>query len=90
MSMSTSHTRTLRVLYFAAARERTQHQEEQILLSHPYTLSELKRLLYQRHETLQPLDQYLRWAVNHRFCEDEELTLSEGDEVALIPPISGG
>ena len=88
--MSISPTRTLHVLYFAAAREHTQCQGEQIRLTHPYTLSKLKRMIYQKHKALASLDPYLRWAVNQSFCDDESVTLNESDEVALIPPISGG
>ena len=88
--MTTPSTRTLRVLYFAVARERTQCQEERLVLTDPYTLSELKRMIYQKYTTLAELDLYLRWAVNQRFCDDEDIILSDGDEVALIPPISGG
>ena len=88
--MNKSSQCTLRILYFAAAREQAQCQEEEITLDHPCTLSDLKRVIYQKHETLGPLDQYLRWAVNHSFCEDDRFILHEGDEIALIPPISGG
>ena len=29
-------------------------------------------------------------AVNHDFAEDERVLLATGDEVAVIPPVSGG
>ena len=80
----------LRILYFAAARERAQCQEEQVTLAPPHTLNRLKQMLYQRHVELSSLDDYLRWAINQRFSESDDLILKEGDEVALIPPISGG
>lgn len=81
--------RAVRALYFAAARERVGAQEERLLISHPYLLTTLKSLIYQRHPELEPLDSYLRWAVNQRFVEEDQ-ELRAGDEVALIPPISGG
>ena len=80
----------LRILYFAAARERARCQEEQVTLAPPHTLNQLKHVLYQRHVELSSLDDYLRWAINQRFSESDDLILKEGDEVALIPPISGG
>ena len=36
-----------------------------------------------------PLLKSARPAVNHEYCEYGQV-LSEGDEVALIPPVSGG
>ena len=85
----TQDTRAVRTLYFAAARERVGVQEERISLPQPYLLTTLKSLIYQRHPRLESLDSYVRWAVNQRFVEEDQ-ELRAGDEVAIIPPISGG
>ena len=42
------------------------------------------------HPSLEELAPYLRWAINHEFVDEDSHLLSSGDEVALIPPISGG
>ncbi len=77
------------VLYFAAARERTGLQREEIALPSPSTVAQLLELLAQRHPGLKPLLPHLRVAVNQEFVP-LEAPLPEGGEVALIPPVAGG
>lgn len=81
---------TLKVLFFAATRERAGCKERVITLSAPHTLEALKAELYRDHPSLEELDPYLRWAINERFEPQVSRALYEGDTVALIPPISGG
>ena len=85
-----STTLKVKVLFFAATRERTGCQEASLTLDAPSTLRDLKAKLYLEHPTLSELDSYLRWALNERFEPSFDRSLSSGDVVALIPPISGG
>ena len=85
-----SSATTLTVLFFAAARQRTQQTELAYSFTPPFTLGELKQALFSMYPSLEELAPYLRWAVNHEFVDEEQQSLSSGDEVALIPPISGG
>jgi MoaE-MoaD fusion protein len=81
---------TVRVLFFAIAKERAGVDECVITLEQPMTLSMLKTSVFERYPTLKTLSPYVRWAVNQRFVSDVEHTLSDGDEAAIIPPVSGG
>ena len=80
----------LKVLYFAAAKERVERSEEKISTAGEIRLKDFKALLFERYPSLVSLEPYLRWAVNQSFVDEDELILKSGDEVALIPPISGG
>ena len=80
----------IRVLYFAAAKETTSLNEEMIRFTHAPTISQLQTKLYSLYPQLEPLKPYLRWALNQSFVEDETILLSDQDEIAIIPPISGG
>ena len=42
------------------------------------------------YPALAPLLPYVRWAVNQRFVSELDYRLEDGDEAALIPPVSGG
>lgn len=53
-----------------------------------HTVGELRAALYARHPQLEQLRSLL-FAVNHAYAEDH-IVLQPGDEVALIPPVSGG
>lgn len=52
------------------------------------TIGELKTELQARHPALKNLNS-LFVAVNHAYAPDDHV-LTETDEVALIPPVSGG
>lgn len=79
----------IRVLYFAAARERAGLDREAVELAAGATLAELARELSDRHPRLGALLPRLRFAVNEEFAPDSA-ALKDGDEVALIPPVAGG
>jgi molybdopterin synthase sulfur carrier subunit len=52
------------------------------------TVEELKKFLFTKYPKLSGLKS-LFIAVNHSYAEDGQ-TLHEADEIALIPPVSGG
>lgn len=79
----------VRVLFFAAAREEAGCRELPLELPGGATAGALLDLLVQRFEGLQLLLPALQLAVNQAYASRDTL-LAEGDEVALIPPISGG
>ncbi len=49
----------------------------------------LRQALSDRFDSLAPALPTIRFAVNNSFVEDDAV-LNPGDEVALIPPVSGG
>ncbi|MDR0499084.1 MAG: MoaD/ThiS family protein [Holophagales bacterium] len=74
----------LKVLAFARYKEQLGFTEAEMLLPDPPTLSEL---LKQPCFAALPKDALL--AVNQKFVNDSE-TLYAGDEIAIMPPVSGG
>lgn len=79
----------LQVKYFAAARERTGVLSEEHVLAKGATVAELKTALIAAHPSLEALLPHLRIAVDQEFASDDT-ALSDGAEVALIPPVAGG
>ncbi|RIA92934.1 molybdopterin synthase sulfur carrier subunit-like protein [Glomus cerebriforme] len=83
------------VLYFASARDATNVQSEKISLppqSTSISLENLTILLKRRHEKLAPILENSLYAINMEYVENDDQTIlvKEGDEVAVIPPVSGG
>ncbi len=56
----------------------------------PVTVATLRERLGESHPALRPHLERVAVAVNEEYALDPETTLSDGDTVALIPPISGG
>ena len=55
----------------------------------PLTGGQLLAAFFDAHPALDGLRKVTRLAVNQAFCEGDP-TLAEADELALIPPVSGG
>ena len=54
------------------------------------SLGDLKQVLREKYPGLRNTMNIVRFAVNKSFSDDDTLTLHAGDEVALVPPVSGG
>lgn len=79
----------IRVLYFAVVRERLRRDQEAVELAPGSTLGALLDELSLRHPELSSLRPHLQVSRNQVLARPETM-LSDGDEVALIPPVSGG
>ncbi len=79
----------VRVLFFAAARELAGCTEAELDAPAGCSASGALDLLLARYPLLAPLRPSLQVAVNQRYAAPDT-QLSENDELALIPPISGG
>ena len=79
----------MRVRLFAGLREVLGRREVTVDLDDGATIGDLKRAMGERFPQLAPFLPALAYAVNEEF-RPLNFRLSEGDEVALIPPISGG
>jgi len=79
----------VRVLYFAQARLATGRSEEQLSTSQSLKAEGLEKLLTDKYPSLQPLLPACRLAKNGRFLQPDD-TLDPQDEVAILPPMSGG
>jgi molybdopterin converting factor subunit 1 len=77
------------VLYFGILREKLRLDREELELSTGTTVAALMDSLAERH-SLEALGAgRIRAAVNCEYADASD-TLGEGDEVAVIPPVSGG
>lgn len=77
------------MLYFGIVRERLGRSEEVVRLDEPATVGNLLSRLVELHPDLHEGVASLRVAVNREYA-DEHAALAAGDEVAIIPPVSGG
>jgi molybdopterin converting factor subunit 1 len=77
------------VRYFAGHRDIVGRAEERVDLSDGATVGGLWELLVARYPRLGGYSGRLLYAVNQEFSTPET-ELHDGDEVALIPPVSGG
>lgn len=79
----------IKVKFFALYREIVGLRETQADLPPGSTALDLWRLFATRHPQLEPNLPHTRFAVNGQYTEAGHI-LQEGDEVAFIPPVSGG
>ncbi|PRQ09698.1 molybdenum cofactor biosynthesis protein [Enhygromyxa salina] len=77
------------VLVFAGLRQRIGAAQVEIELSEPATVGQLRDRIRATHPQVGAGVAHCRVAVDHEFVGDDEPILA-GQEVALIPPVSGG
>ena len=77
------------VLYFAILRERARLDREELELPSGADVAAARAAIAARHPQLAPLLPRVQAAVNRAMVPDAR-ALSEGDELALIPPVAGG
>ena len=77
------------VRFFALYRERAGASEKSWTLPESSTLADLLGEIRHSYPDLAPPEVEIVAAVNEEYAEGS-LTLREGDEIALIPPVSGG
>ena len=78
----------IRVRFFARLRELAGVETQDVKSSPGATVASVYVAMRAYHPGL-PLQDGVRAALNHEFVE-WDATISEGDEVAFIPPVSGG
>ena len=79
----------IKVLLFGAAADRAGTRETELPVDEGVTLAEIWPLLAGRYPDLAPLRDTLAFAVNGEYAR-EDADISPGDEVAVLPPVSGG
>ncbi len=79
----------VRVLLFARLAELAGTREVDLDIGEGLTAADAYRLLVQRDGSLAGFESSLAYAVNREYV-GAETPLSDGDELALIPPVSGG
>ncbi len=75
----------VRILFFGKLKEITGKRE--IKANNYRTLNELKKFLFQKYPDLKKETFFI--AVNQKII-DKNVRLKDNDEIALLPPISGG
>ena len=79
----------LRLLAFATAADALGARESSIDVPAGTTAGELSDELVRRHPALAPIAPVLALAVGGAIVRRDR-ALAEGDEIALLPPVSGG
>ena len=77
------------VLYFGILKDFFDGDRDVVELPTPSTVSDLLALLHERGTDDLPLWKHIAVAVNHEYAQLHTV-LHDGDEVALLPPVSGG
>ncbi len=80
---------TVNLLLFASCREAVGDRECSLELHDGTTVGDLRSALSKYFPVLSGIAGSVSFAVNEEYARDE-LTLQDGDQVALIPPVSGG
>lgn len=80
---------TIRLLLFAQLKDRMGASESSFSLPAGATGRELLERLTQKDPSMKPLLEVSRLAIGEEYVEWDRL-LQEGNEVAVIPPVSGG
>ena len=79
----------VRVRLFAIQRELAGAREVELELPASASIEDAWSALVARHPALAPGRAYVRFARNADYA-DADTTLADGDELAIIPPVSGG
>ena len=79
----------VRVLLFGAAADRAGVRRTEVPVNGSVTIGELWPVLTDRHPALAPMRDTLAFAVNGEYARMED-SVVPGDEVAVLPPVSGG
>ena len=82
-------TISVKVLYFGQAREAAGTAEEVLSLPSGTSVRDVVRRSATAHEPLRGLSRTLKVAVNEEIAHPGDV-LSDGDVVALLPPVAGG
>lgn len=75
--------------FFAGYRDAVGKSEMEIDVEDGATVATIMNMLEGEHPNLSAYTGYLMTAVNSQYVERTH-TLKEGDEVAFVPPVSGG
>jgi len=82
---------TVRVLYFSVLQDLAgaNEIEETLEDSRRWTVSDLLERLYEKQAALRDWDAQILVAVDHEYVERGTI-LSDGQEIAIMPPVQGG
>lgn len=76
-------------MLFGAAADRAGTRETRLALGEGESVEDVWRALTDRYPELEPMGATLAFAVNQEYASMGD-TVEAGDEVAVLPPVSGG
>lgn len=79
----------IKVKFFAFLKEISGSEFIKLEIKNGATLGDLKRMLKERYGSSLNLERGIVFAVNGTVVK-KNVKLKEGDEIALLPPVSGG
>jgi len=79
----------IKVLFFASCRDIVGTKELDLEVQEGFRVRDLKRNLLEEYPRIATLNDVLSVAINAEYV-GESVLLNPGDEVAFIPPVSGG
>lgn len=79
----------IRLRYFASLRERLRRSEDLVEVPADATVGKIWELLKYQHPELASMDRSMSFAVGQEYV-DKAHPLQDNDELAFIPPVSGG
>ncbi len=80
---------SISVRYFGPSADAAGREREERSLPAGSTLAALSEAIYGEYPALRKAARSIRFAVNQEYANDD-VPLSDGDEVAVIPPVAGG
>jgi molybdopterin converting factor subunit 1 len=79
----------IKIALFASARELVGASSIELAINESATVADLKATLAKSHPGLTPLISKSVFSVDHEYATEQQI-LTDGSEVGLIPPVSGG
>lgn len=79
----------VKIKFFAALREGTEKSEIEIDIPSGSRLNDLIERLKKEYKAIAEFKTSIAYSINMEYAKGDEV-LKEGDEIALIPPVSGG
>lgn len=88
--MEIGHGVTVKILFFAQAKDLAGTRESTLYLPHKISYRQLLDIIVEKYN-LKKIKKNILLARNEEVCEDTiNIDLSERDNIAVIPPLSGG
>lgn len=89
MSENYCNNINVKILFFGAARDAVGVEEASFSTASPASVLTVKKAVFARYETLSGFAKSLMVAVNREYATDET-AIENQDEIAFLPPVSGG
>jgi len=80
---------SLSIKLFASLRQAMDSDEIKINIENEITVLQMKKIIFETYPNLKKLNIPFFVAINHKYATDS-VVIETNDEIALIPPVSGG